>query len=670
MHTCFPHTIADLEPGDHLCCLYETEEEHRAVLTPFLRQGLERGEKAVYIVDARTAETILGYLRDEGLGVEPYLARGQLVILTRDDAYMRDGVFDPGRMIALLRAETDRALAEGYPALRVTGEMTWALRGLPGSERLIEYEARLNEFFPGSRCLAICQYDRRRFDPEVLLDVLRTHPIAIVGTEVYDNFYYTPPTELLGGDLPALTLSHWLENLDERKWAEEALRQYAERLKILHEVDRAILAAQSPQAIAQAVLRHIRQLVPSPRASVALFDLEAGEATVLAADVNGKTTVGAGVRITLETFGDIESLRQGKVHVVGDTLTLPQPSPLIQALQADRVRSYINVPLVAQGELIGCLNLGADSPGAFAPEQVDVARELADSLAVAIHQARLHQELQRHAAELEQHVAERVRVEAMLREYSERLEEMVEERTGELRDAQEELVRKERLAVLGELAGGVGHELRNPLGVISNAVYYLQTILPDADETTATAREYLELIASEVHNAAKIISDLLDFSRTRSPEREETAISELIAQVLQKQPPPEKVVVTTRIASDLPPVFVDPRQIGQVLVNLVTNAYQAMPEGGRLVIKTSEVSGKLPKSGRVAIAISDTGCGIPQENMEKVFEPLFTTKARGIGLGLVLSRNLVGANGGRIEVESEVGRGSTFTVWLPVGGRE
>lgn len=217
-------TLTDLTPGDHLCCLYETEEQHRAVLTPFMRQGLERHEKMFYIVDARTAKTILGYLQDDGLDPQPYLASGQLAILTRHDAYMREGVFDPDRMIALLRAETEQALAKGYAALRVTGEMTWALRGLPGSERLIEYETKLNEFFPGSQCLAICQYDRRRFDPAVLLDVLRTHPVAVIGTEIYDTFYYIPPEELLGRSRPAAELRRWLQHLVERKRAEEAYR--------------------------------------------------------------------------------------------------------------------------------------------------------------------------------------------------------------------------------------------------------------------------------------------------------------------------------------------------------------------------------------------------------------------------------------------------------------
>jgi len=223
LDTHYPRTIAELGPGDHACCLYKTEEEHRTVLTSFLRQGLERGEKVLYIVDAHTAEAILDYLRDDGLHVESYLARGQLAILTHDESYMQRGVFDPDGMIALLRTEMDRALAQGYSALRVTGEMSWALRGLAGSERLIEYEAKLNKFFPGSNCLAICQYDQRAFTPAMLLDVLCTHPIAVVGTMVYDNFYYVNPSDSLSDDPSAAQLHHWLEHLAERKRMTDAL---------------------------------------------------------------------------------------------------------------------------------------------------------------------------------------------------------------------------------------------------------------------------------------------------------------------------------------------------------------------------------------------------------------------------------------------------------------
>ena len=272
--------------------------------------------------------------------------------------------------------------------------------------------------------------------------------------------------------------------------------------------------------------------------------------------------------------------------------------------------------------------------------------------------------LQEEIAELKRVQAKRLsaeqagkRAEEALREYSERLGEMVEERTKELRDAQEQLVRREKLAVLGQMAGSVSHELRNPLGAISNAVYYLKMVLPDADETV---KEHLEMIAEEVRGSDRIISDLLDFSRTRTPDREQIAVSELVAEVLEKRPPPEEVKVTTQIASDLPPVYVDRHQIGQVLGNLVTNAYQAMKEGGALTI-----SAQVEKD-RVTLSITDTGCGISKENMAKLFEPLYTTKAKGLGLGLTVVKTLVEANGGSIEVESGVGEGSAFTVWLPL----
>jgi len=227
--------IADLEPGDHVCCLYEDEREHRAVVAPFLHQGLERGEKVLYIVDAHTAEAVLGYLRDDGLDVEPHLARGQLTIRTSQEAYLQQGVFDPDGMIALLRAETERALAEGYSALRVTGEMSWALRGLAGSERLIEYEAKLNEFFPCSDCVAMCQYDQRAFGPALLLDALYTHPIAAVGTEVYDNVCYVPPAEFLVRGSAAAQLRHLVAQLGERKRAEQALRESQAELSAIYD---------------------------------------------------------------------------------------------------------------------------------------------------------------------------------------------------------------------------------------------------------------------------------------------------------------------------------------------------------------------------------------------------------------------------------------------------
>ncbi len=245
-----------------------------------------------------------------------------------------------------------------------------------------------------------------------------------------------------------------------------------------------------------------------------------------------------------------------------------------------------------------------------------------------------------------------------------------------LREAQDQLARREKLAMLGQMAGSVSHELRNPLGVIGNAAYYLQMVLPEAD---GTPREYLDIITSEVRNAEKTIADLLDFARTRAPDKEEVAVSTLVAGVLEKRPPPGGVEVIVDVLPDLPAMLVDPGQMEIVLVNLITNAYQAMPDGGLLTVRaeTGERARSLAETRAggegdspvshppVRVSISDTGCGIPSDDMGKLFRSLFTTKAQGVGLGLVICKSLVEANGGSIEVTSEEGRGSTFVIRLP-----
>jgi PAS domain S-box-containing protein len=243
-----------------------------------------------------------------------------------------------------------------------------------------------------------------------------------------------------------------------------------------------------------------------------------------------------------------------------------------------------------------------------------------------------------------------------LKQYSSRLEEMVEKRTAELEQAHEQLLRKERLTVMGRLAGGVAHELRNPLGVIANAGYFLKVVAADENETV---REYLDIIAAEVGMAERIISDLLYFSRTRQAEKESTRLGELLSEVLVKNPPPDGVAVLDRIPDSLPEIFADRQQISIILVNLFTNAYDAMPEGGELKIRADV------DQGRVRLDITDNGVGIPEDYRNKIFEPLFTTKTRGFGLGLAVTKNLVEANGGDIAVESRKDCGTTFTLSIP-----
>src|SRR5512140_3347209 len=182
------------------------------------------------------------------------------------------------------------------------------------------------------------------------------------------------------------------------------------------------------------------------------------------------------------------------------------------------------------------------------------------------------------------------------------------------------------------------------------------------------------MIEQEVRNSEKIITDLLDFARLESIEREPVAVSELVGRTLIRFPVPKLIKTTLNLPTDLPRVLADTRQMEQVLGNLIINGYQAMltPRGTGVLQPPSgagkhgelTISAKLQK-GLVGIAVKDTGIGITPENMEKLFEPLFTTKSKGIGLGLAVSKKLAEANGGRIEVKSVPGKGSTFTLFLP-----
>ena len=253
---------------------------------------------------------------------------------------------------------------------------------------------------------------------------------------------------------------------------------------------------------------------------------------------------------------------------------------------------------------------------------------------------------------------------AQVDESRQRLEEKVAARTHELnetlvrlQEAQQALLRKEKLALLGQLAGGVGHELRNPLGVMSNTTYYLEAVLKDAPEDVkkrlAVLREHLTL-------SARIVNDLLDFSRTMPAERLPTSLERIAETQLRRLAPPDHIKVTSDFPDSLPLVHVDPVHAGQVVLNLLTNAIQAMDGGGTLHLR-----GRVAPEGKVLLEISDTGPGVAPEHLDKIFEPLFTTKASGIGLGLAVSKSLAQANGGDLVLASQQGRGATFAFAMP-----
>jgi signal transduction histidine kinase len=172
--------------------------------------------------------------------------------------------------------------------------------------------------------------------------------------------------------------------------------------------------------------------------------------------------------------------------------------------------------------------------------------------------------------------------------------------------------------------------------------------------------EFLDIVDDEINSSDKIITDLLGFSRVGKPAVSPTRIEKVIKDTLSYLTIPENVEVTKKLDTDLPEIEMDADQIRQVLVNIVMNAVQAMPDGGRLTIATGQ------RDRLLEVEIADTGCGMPRETIGKIFDPLFTTRAKGIGLGLAVCQTIVERHEGHIEVESEEGKGTTLTIKLPL----
>jgi two-component system NtrC family sensor kinase len=259
-----------------------------------------------------------------------------------------------------------------------------------------------------------------------------------------------------------------------------------------------------------------------------------------------------------------------------------------------------------------------------------------------------------------------------LEEWVTTLNEKVTERTRELRLAEAEVARGEKLASIGQLAAGIAHELNNPLTGVLTFTSLMRKKMPEGSEEA----EDLDLVIRETKRCASIIRRLLDFAREKTPEKTLVNLNQLIGETVQfiaRSAALQQVEISQDLDPDLPPLFVDADLIKQVLMNILVNAQQAIEENGRITVRSRlhrvrRLPGCDMAVPAVEIAISDTGCGIPEADLQRIFDPFFTSKevGKGTGLGLSVSYGIVRAHGGEIEVESTVGEGSTFRICLPL----
>jgi transcriptional regulator with GAF, ATPase, and Fis domain len=223
--------LEQIGPHDHLCSIYGSQEEHFAVAIPFIRIGLDRGEKCIYIVDDGAEDSVRQAMYAEGIDVERATASKSLVLTAKDQSYLKRGSFDLDWMFTFWKDATEAAKNEGFTALRATGETGWVLSGCPKFENWIEYESRVTHTLAQNNGLALCQYDRRIFAPEVILEVIRTHPIVVYRGKVCKNLYYVPPEEFLSSNRAEREVERILTNIRESERVESELRSHQKELQ-------------------------------------------------------------------------------------------------------------------------------------------------------------------------------------------------------------------------------------------------------------------------------------------------------------------------------------------------------------------------------------------------------------------------------------------------------
>ncbi|MBL8098153.1 MAG: response regulator [Anaerolineales bacterium] len=439
-------------------------------------------------------------------------------------------------------------------------------------------------------------------------------------------------------------------DVTERKLAEDKLHKQNQRLKVLREIDTAILSTDSIESIGEAALSHIHDLIGCERASLGLIDSENKEFYILGLNTLGNTSIPKGDRIPFELDDDwLSTLNKNEVVILEDLSSMTDLPPQVQAFADDGLRSICILPLFSQGNLIGIFSMYSVMPNFFDDEKVNLGHEVANQVAIAITQNNLI---------------------TALRELNMQLEHRVAERTTELNKTNLELEHANHAK--DEFLANMSHELRTPL----NSILGLSESLLEQhrDPLTQSQQKSLQIIESSGKHLLDLINDILDLSKLQAGmfdfypqlvQPDELCKSSIIfvkSQVMKKN-----ITLNYEVEEKISAFYADPRRLKQILVNLLTNAVKFTPENGQVTIK---VNTKAEKEV-IAFSVIDTGIGISQENLSRLFTPFVQVESslnrnfEGTGLGLALVQKLTDVHGGSVEVETEVGKGSRFTINLP-----
>ncbi|MDI6762097.1 MAG: GAF domain-containing protein [Thermodesulfobacteriota bacterium] len=347
-----------------------------------------------------------------------------------------------------------------------------------------------------------------------------------------------------------------------------------------------------------------------------------------------------GIELPLDPEASIvsRSVIEKKPYTIPDARMDPRVNPVLK--EKFNLHSLVVIPLFTKEKALGAIAADHTEPGRrLTQETLDSVMTFAQQAGLAIQNASMYQEL---------------------KNFSVQMEEKIQKTTADLRKTEAQLIRSEKLAALGQLAAGIAHEIRNPLTSINILIHSLRERLPSEN----SQQEDLKVIEEEIHRMNEIVDQFLRFAKPASPFLEKTDVLSIVEETLQLlrlQIEKQRIVVEKEFQA-LPMIQMDREQMKQAMLNLLLNAIQAMPEGGQLTLK-----GQNSKEGQwIHLSIEDSGMGISPEDIDQLFDPFFSTKEGGIGLGLSITHRIIDQHHGKMEVENAPEKGTIFTVWLPI----
>ena len=358
----------------------------------------------------------------------------------------------------------------------------------------------------------------------------------------------------------------------------------------------------------------------------------------MAVGIDEEKIKGITLRLDPEDSAVARSIFEKQPFIIPDASKDPRVNPILK--EKLNLHSLVVIPLLVKEKALGAIAADFVEPNKnITKEALESMMAFAQQAGLAIHNAFMYQEL---------------------KTFSQQMEEKIRKTTSDLKKTEAQLIRSEKLAALGQLAAGIAHEIRNPLTSINILIHSLASNLPSGN----SQKEDLKVIEEEIHRINEIVDQFLRFAKPTPPLFQKVEVASIFKETLQLlRPQIEKQrIVVQKEFQTLPPILMDREQIKQVILNLLLNAIQAMIKGGHLALK-----GHIPRDERwIKLLIQDSGVGIPLEDMNQLFDPFFSTKEGGIGLGLSIAHRIIDQHHGKIEVESAPGKGTLFTIWLPI----